>query len=81
MLDGIDIREINKKSLRSHIGVVSQDNSLFNLSIKENLLFAKPKAKKEDLEIALKKAQCDFVFDFKEGIDTIIGERGLKLSG
>ncbi|NUJ97593.1 ABC transporter ATP-binding protein [Candidatus Gracilibacteria bacterium] len=81
MLDGIDIREINKKSLRNHIGVVSQDNSLFNLSIKENLLFAKPKATKEDLETALKKAQCNFVFDFKDGLDTIIGERGLKLSG
>ncbi len=81
LLDDIDIRNINKKSLRSHIGVVSQDNSLFNLSIKENLLFAQPKATKEDLEMALKKAQCDFVFDFKEGIDTVIGERGLKLSG
>jgi ABC-type multidrug transport system fused ATPase/permease subunit len=81
LLDTIDIREMNKKSLRSHIGVVSQDNSLFNLSIKENLLFAKSDATKEELHEALRKAQCEFVFDFKDWLDTIIGERGLKLSG
>jgi ABC-type multidrug transport system fused ATPase/permease subunit len=57
---------MNKKSLRSHIGVVSQDNSLFNLSIKENLLFAKSDATKEELHEALRKAQCEFVFDFKD---------------
>ncbi len=80
-LDGTDIRDIKKSSLRSHIGVVSQDNSLFNMSIKENLLFAKPKATKKDLENALKQAQAQFVFDLENGIDTVIGERWLKLSG
>ncbi|MCH8518702.1 ABC transporter ATP-binding protein/permease [Candidatus Gracilibacteria bacterium] len=81
MLDGIDIQEIQKKSLRSTIGIVSQDNSLFNLSIRDNLLFAKEDASEKELHKALKNAQADFVFNLPEGIDTIIGERGLKLSG
>ncbi|QFR39274.1 ABC transporter ATP-binding protein [Candidatus Gracilibacteria bacterium 28_42_T64] len=81
MIDNHNIKEINKKSLRSHIGVVSQDNSLFNLSIRENLLFANPKSTKKELESALNKANANFVFDLENGLDTVIGERGLKLSG
>jgi ABC-type multidrug transport system fused ATPase/permease subunit len=80
-LEGTDIRELKKSSLRSHIGVVSQDNSLFNLSIEENLKFANPKATKKDIEQALKDAEAGFVFDLKDGIKTVIWERGLKLSG
>jgi len=60
---------------------VSQDNSLFNLSIEENLRFANPKATKKDVKQALKKAEAHFVFELPEGIKTVIGERGLKLSG
>ncbi len=81
LLDDIDISTIKKSSLRSHIGVVSQDNSLFNLSIEENLKFAKPWAKKEDIEMALKNAEANFVYNLPNGIKTIIGERWLKLSG
>lgn len=81
MLDGILLQDIKKSSLRHHIGVVSQDTSLFNLSIEENLKFANPKATKKQIEEALKSAQAEFVFDFPHGIKTIIGERGLKLSG
>lgn len=81
LLDGININELNKKSLRNHIGIVSQDNTLFNMTIKENLLFANPKASKSDLEDALKKAEAGFVFDFLKWLDTVIWERGLKLSG
>ncbi len=80
-LDGQDIRNIKKSSLRKHIWVVSQDNSLFNLSIEENLRFANPKATKKEIETALKNAQADFVFSLKHGIKTVIGERWLKLSG
>lgn len=80
-LDGTDIRELKKSSLRSHIGVVSQDNSLFNLSIEENLKFANPKATKKDIEQALKNAEAGFVYDLKYWIKTVIWERGLKLSG
>ncbi len=79
-LDSENIANLSKKSLRSHIWVVAQDNSLFNLSIKENLLFANPKATNKDLEKALKKAEAYFVFSLKNWINTVIGERGLKLS-
>ena len=81
ILDGQDIRDISKASLRSKVGIVSQDNSLFNLSIRENLLFAQEDATEEEMRTALKNAKAEFVFDFPEGIDTVIGERGLKLSG
>lgn len=80
LLDGKNINSINKKSLRKNIWVVSQDNSLFNTTIKQNLLYASPKATKKDLLEALKNAQADFVFDLENGIDTVIWERGLKLS-
>lgn len=80
LLDGTDIKSLKKSSLRSHIWVVSQDNSLFNLSIEENLKFANPKATKKDIEKALISAEAQFVFDLKDGIKTVIGERGLKLS-
>ena len=81
LLDGNSIKDIKKSSLRKHIWVVSQDNSLFNLSIEENLKFANPKATKKEIEMALKNAQADFVFWLKDWIKTVIWERGLKLSG
>jgi len=81
LLDGQNIKSLKKSSLRSHIWVVSQDNSLFNLSIEENLKFANPKATKKDIETALKNAEAQFVFDLKNGIKTVIWERWLKLSG
>lgn len=80
LIDWIDTRTINKQSLRKNIWIVSQDNSLFNMSIKENLLFANPKANKKDLETAIKKAEASFVYDLENWIDTVIGERWLKLS-
>lgn len=80
-LDGIDTKKIKKSSLRKHIGIVMQDNSLFNTSIKNNLLYAKADATDEEITYCLKKAKADFVFKQKEGINTEIGERWLKLSG
>ena len=80
-LDDRDITSIKKSSLRSHIGVVSQDNSLFNLSIEENLKFASPRATQKDLERALRNAEAGFVYDLPKWIKTVIGERWLKLSG
>ncbi len=80
-LDGMNIQDISKSSLRNQIGLVAQDNSLFNMSIKENLKFANPKASKKDIEKALKRAQADFVFDLEKWINTVIWERWLKLSG
>ena len=79
-LDGQDIRDIRKASLRSKVWIVSQDNSLFNLSIRDNLLFAKEGATEDEMRDALKNAKAEFVFDFPDGIDTVIWERWLKLS-
>ncbi len=81
LLDGENIQDIKKSSLRSHIWVVSQDNSLFNLSIEENLKFSSSKATKKQIEEALKNAEAHFVFNLPQGLQTVIGERGLKLSG
>jgi ABC-type multidrug transport system fused ATPase/permease subunit len=80
-LDWINIQDITKKSLRQHIWVVSQDNSLFNMTIRENLLFVNPKASDKKIKDALEKAESNFVFDLEKWLDTVIWERGLKLSG
>jgi len=79
-LDWVNIKNINLKSLRKNIWVVSQDNSLFNLSIRENLMFANSKATKNDLKDVLNKAEANFVFDLEKWLDSVIWERGLKLS-
>lgn len=79
-LDWNNIKNLTKENLRSHIGIVMQDNLLFNTSIKENLFFAKENATNEDLKKALKNAKADFVFDLKNWIDTKVWERWLKLS-
>lgn len=78
--DWIDIKDISKSSIRDHIWIVTQDNSLFNLSILENLRFAKPKASLKEIKQALIDAQADFVFDLENWLDTVIWERWLKLS-
>ena len=80
-LDGINITDISKKSLRQHIWIVSQDNSLFNMTIRENLLFANSKATDKKLKEALSQAEANFVFDLDKWLDTVIWERWLKLSG
>ncbi len=80
-IDDINIQEIWLKSLRKHIWIVAQDNSLFNMTIRENLLFADPKASDKKIKNALMDAQADFVFDLEKWFDTIIWERWLKLSG
>jgi len=79
-IDWINIEDITKESLRKNIGYVMQDNSLFNTTIKENLLFANPKATEKEIKQALKNAKADFVYKLKDWLNTIIWERGLKLS-
>lgn len=80
LLDWKNINTISKKELRKHIWIVTQEVSLFNDSIKNNLLFVNPKASEEELKNCLKMAEANFVFDFDEWTDTIIWERWLKLS-
>jgi len=74
--------ELSLSDYRSKLGVVLQDDFLFDGTLKENLLFVKPKASVEELEDALKSAHVkEFVDRFENGIETVIGERGVKLSG
>ena len=80
--DGIDVREMDLSTLRSNVGVVSQETYLFNATIRENLLYAKPSATEEEMIEACKKAHIyDFIKEQEKGLDTMVGNRGLKLSG
>ncbi len=80
--DNVDVRRLDLKFLRDRIGVVSQETYLFNGSIRENLLYAKSGATEEEMIEACKKANIyDFVERQPDGLDTMVGNRGLKLSG
>ena len=81
-IDGVNIREVSLKSLRQHIGLVSQDVILFNDTVRSNIVFGKPDASEEDIIKAAKAAYAhDFILEFPKGYDTIIGERGIMISG
>ena len=80
LIDNKNIKKLSIKSLRNHIWLVMQDSTLFNDTIKTNLLFAKEDATDKEIKEALIKASALFVLDLKEGINTIIWERWLKLS-
>ena len=80
--DGIDVRKLDLGYLRQNVGIVSQETYLFNGTIRENLLYAKPDATEEELIEACKKANIyDFVEKQEKGLDSMVGNRGLKLSG
>jgi len=82
LIDGHDIREVKLKSLRRHIGIVSQEIFLFNRSVKENIAFGKPNASMDEIIRVAKIAQAhEFITKLPNGYDTIIGERGINLSG
>ena len=81
-IDGKDLTKINLGSYRKNLGVVLQDDFLFEGTIRENIMFARAEATEEDLENAVKGAYVDeFTDRFEDGLDTLIGERGVKLSG
>ncbi|MFQ6017137.1 MAG: ABCB family ABC transporter ATP-binding protein/permease [Kiloniellaceae bacterium] len=82
LIDGQDLREVTQESLRAAIGIVPQDTVLFNDSIYYNIAYGRPGAGREDVEAAAKMARIhDFVAALPDGYDTVVGERGLKLSG
>lgn len=82
LIDGVPLTELSKEWLRDHIGYVTQESFLFNASIRENLLLAKPEATDEELWVVLTAANADaFVRRLEGGLDTVTGERGTKLSG
>lgn len=81
-IDGIDIRNMTKHSLRSQIGIVQQDVFLFTGTIRENIAYGKQDASDEEIYEAARKAHLeDFIASLPDGYETEIGERGLKLSG
>lgn len=81
-IDGIDIRNMTKESLRSNIGIVQQDVFLFTGTLRENIAYGKLNATQEEIEEAAKKAHLtDMIASLPDGYETQIGERGLKLSG
>jgi ATP-binding cassette subfamily B protein/subfamily B ATP-binding cassette protein MsbA len=78
----LNLKELEQISLHKKVGIVMQEPYMFNLSIRENLMLAKPSATEEDLLRVCKKAYIDdFINSLPNGFDTIIGERGIKLSG
>ncbi|MBO1040357.1 ABC transporter transmembrane domain-containing protein [Brucella pituitosa] len=82
LVDGIDIRDMTLKSLRSNIGIVSQDVFLFAGTIRENIAYGRLDASDQEIADAARRARLDAVIAaMPEGYDTVIGERGVKLSG
>ena len=81
MLDGRDVREITKKSLRAQIAIVLQDTLLFSTTVRENIAYGRPDATQEDIVEAARRAQADeFIRQMSEGYDSLVGERGGHLS-
>ena len=81
-LGGVDVRDMDLQYLRENVGVVTQETYLFNGTIRENLLYAKADATQEELEQACKIASIDeYIRAQPDGYDTVVGNRGLKLSG
>ena len=81
-IDGVDIRDVTRASLRRNIGIVAQDVFLFNASIYDNIAYGCPGASREEVEEAARRANIhEYILSMPDGYDTIVGERGLKLSG
>ncbi len=82
LFDGVNVKELELESLRKNIGVVTQESYLFNATVRENLLFAKPDATDDEIINACKDANIhDFIMSLPDGYDTLVGNRGFKLSG
>jgi len=81
LIDGVDVRELRLRSLRSHIGVAFEDPILFSASVHENLVMGRSVVSDEELKRALEVAQANFVWDLPWGLETRVGEQGYTLSG
>jgi ATP-binding cassette, subfamily B, bacterial len=82
LVDGIDVRNVLRRSLRREIGVISQDPFLFSASIRDNIAFGMPDAPHEAVEAAAQAAQAhEFIEELPQGYETIVGERGITVSG
>jgi ABC-type multidrug transport system fused ATPase/permease subunit len=81
-VDSVDLADVKLRDYRAHLGVVLQDNFLFDGTIAENIAYARPHATREEIKAVSRIAHCDeFVEAFEKGYDTIVGERGVRLSG
>jgi ABC-type multidrug transport system fused ATPase/permease subunit len=81
-IDGYDLRQVKRASLRRQIGVVLQETVLFSDTVRENIAFGRPQATEEEIVAAAQAAQAhDFILAMPEGYDTMVGERGVTLSG
>ncbi len=82
MLDGDDLRDLTLDTIAKHIGMVTQETYLFHTTIRDNLCYAKTDATQDELELACRAANIhDFISSLPEGYDTVVGERGYRLSG
>ena len=82
LIDGRDINEFNLTGLRKNIGIVPQEVILFGGSIRENILYGRPEATEQEINEAAKQANAlEFIESFPEGMETLVGDRGIKLSG
>jgi subfamily B ATP-binding cassette protein MsbA len=82
LIDGRALNSLRLREYRAHLGVVLQDNFLFDGTIAENIAFSKPGATMDEIKEAARVAHCDeFVRGFEKGYDTVVGERGVRLSG
>jgi subfamily B ATP-binding cassette protein MsbA len=82
MIDGVDLREYEQKSLHDQISFVPQENILFYASIRENISYGKPGATPEEVRLAAERANAhEFISKLPQGYDTVVGERGITLSG
>ncbi len=82
LVDGWDLTAVRLRDFRQHLGVVLQDNFLFDGTIAENIAYAKPRATRDEIVAVSRIAHCDeFISSFEKGYDTIVGERGVRLSG
>ncbi|GAC1329858.1 MAG: ABC transporter ATP-binding protein [Chloroflexota bacterium] len=81
-LDGLDVRDVTLESLANAIGTVTQETYLYNSSVRDNLLFARPDATDEEIEAAIRAANIhERINALPDGLDTVVGERGYRLSG
>ncbi len=81
LIDGTDVRDLALADLRAQVALVSQDTYLFHGTVRDNVALARPDATGSELQAALAAAQADFVHALPQGLDTVVGERGMKLSG
>ncbi|CAL5872438.1 uncharacterized protein PFLUO_LOCUS6702 [Penicillium psychrofluorescens] len=81
LIDGKDISGMNAKSLRRKIGVVAQEPVLFSGTISDNISYGRPHATRSEIIAAARQANCQFISDFPDGLDTHVGARGAQLSG